>query len=66
MRPYVIHGCCLYQSPSAAAIDPIDRFQIEMQKDEGPGGQWQISVKNISKKQKEIFSYTRGNAPMNW
>jgi hypothetical protein len=66
MRPYVIHGCCLYQSPSAVAIDPINRYHIEMYKDEGPGGLWHISIRDIDKPWKNVFSYSRGNGPVNW
>ena len=63
MTPYVIHGCCLYQSPTGIAVDPMNRYLVEMHKSDGPGGLWHLSVKDITKEKKQLFSYVKGNAP---
>jgi hypothetical protein len=66
MSPYVIHGCCLYQSSNATAIDPIDIYLVEMHKNEGPGGLWHLDVKDVTKQNKQLFSYVKGNSPATW
>jgi hypothetical protein len=49
-----------------AAIDPQDKILIEYAKVPGANGNWVQTITNLSKGNKALFRYERGNKPAKW